>query len=160
MGTGKEFNLRPKDIATTVSAHARPNGADVGISLVPDVTWIQNSNYTVDPVVEYRVTKIAVTEVDDYTTRGTVIATNDQMKKPGQVIGIHSGFKNFVGGEGERTFEELKRAGVEIHDVFVEKDGIVESGIKVEAKYKTLGEYVKEVHPPETFVYDHLNPEY
>lgn len=146
MGTSKELGLRPNDVATAVSAHAKPNGASMGISLTPDTSWVRVSNYTVDPPVEYRVTTIRVTEVTDDVTQGEVIATNDPFTKVGQPTGIHSGFVNFVGGEGERTYEELKTAGVEIHEVYSADDKRQkEPSIKVEQRYKTIGAYMQEL---------------
>jgi hypothetical protein len=143
MGSRFELGIQPGDIATTVRASIVSESIDSTVSLAPDDTWETAAHWSgPDAKIIYDVTVFEVTEVDEYNTFGTVIASTRQDRAPGSRERVHNGFTNYVGGENNPTDAQLHRAGVEIHQVLdVQADGNVSPGIQVVQPWRTVEEY-------------------
>ena len=165
MGTREECGLKPGDIATTVQAVVKSDRLIQTVSLEPDATW-ENAAYTSGPdtPVVYEVTVYEVTEINDNSTFGTVIATNTdkQLGSKSRVSGV---FKNYVGGESDHTSEALRNAGVSIHQVLdMKEDGTPVPGIQVVYPWRSLGEYtnrdaLKQIEPTRTAADTPIRPQ-
>ncbi len=115
MGTAAELGLKKGDIATfvTVSARGQDSHWD-GLSIVPDRRWSE-ARFATGSEPTYKVTVGEVAKVSERGTTLKVLASTDPGYKNGEFTRIpNPGFNRFVGGENDRTHQELDRAGVEI----------------------------------------------
>jgi len=139
MGTAAELGLKRGDVATFVTVNARGQGVRRdGLPIVPDGRW-QEARVATGSEPTYKVTIGEVAKVSERGTTLKVLASTDPDDKNGQFRTIpNPGFNRFVGGENDRTRQELDRAGVQINPHRNGKGKITRVDVVVAARERRL----------------------